>query len=66
MFAEEIWEVPYESITDHVYIGSGAQGVVYRGILRGEIVAVKKLTRKSETDIKHLRKLNHENIGVYL
>ncbi|KPJ09077.1 Mitogen-activated protein kinase kinase kinase 12 [Papilio machaon] len=59
---EEIWEVPYESITDHVYIGSGAQGVVYRGILRGEMVAVKKLTKKSETDIKHLRKLNHENI----
>ncbi|XP_049885278.1 mitogen-activated protein kinase kinase kinase 12 [Pectinophora gossypiella] len=56
------WEVPFESITDLVYLGSGAQGVVFGGNLRGEMVAVKKLRDKSETNIKHLRKLNHENI----
>lgn len=59
---EEDWEVPFESITDMVYLGSGAQGVVFSGNLRGEMVAVKKLRDKSETNIKHLRKLNHENI----
>ncbi|KAJ0184003.1 hypothetical protein K1T71_000426 [Dendrolimus kikuchii] len=59
---EDDWEVPFETITDMVYLGSGAQGVVFSGNLRGEMVAVKKLRDKSETDIKHLRKLNHENI----
>lgn len=48
-----------------VYLGSGAQGVVFSGTLRGEMVAVKKLRDKSETNIKHLRKLNHENIGKF-
>ncbi|CAG9781708.1 unnamed protein product [Diatraea saccharalis] len=59
---EDEWEVPFEAITDMVYLGSGAQGVVFGGNLRGEMVAVKKLRDKSETNIKHLRKLNHENI----
>ncbi|CAH2035680.1 unnamed protein product, partial [Iphiclides podalirius] len=59
---EEEWEVPFEAITDLVYLGSGAQGVVFGGNLRGEMVAVKKLRDSAETDIKHLRKLNHENI----
>ncbi|CAK1588426.1 unnamed protein product [Parnassius mnemosyne] len=59
---EEEWEVPFDSISDLVYLGSGAQGVVFGGNLRGEMVAVKKLRDKTETDIKHLRKLNHENI----
>ncbi|KAL0851738.1 hypothetical protein ABMA28_000055 [Loxostege sticticalis] len=59
---DDDWEVPFEAITDMVYLGSGAQGVVFGGNLRGEMVAVKKLRDKSETNIKHLRKLNHENI----
>ncbi|XP_068618617.1 mitogen-activated protein kinase kinase kinase 12 [Battus philenor] len=59
---EEQWEVPFESLSDLVYLGSGAQGVVFGGNLHGEMVAVKKLRDKTETDIKHLRKLNHENI----
>ncbi|XP_041986458.1 mitogen-activated protein kinase kinase kinase 12 [Aricia agestis] len=59
---EDNWEVPFNAITDMVYLGCGAQGVVFSGQLNGEIVAVKKLREKSETNIKHLRKLNHENI----
>lgn len=64
--ADDEWEVPFDSLTDLVYLGSGAQGVVFGGNLRGEMVAVKKLRDRSETNIKHLRKLNHENIGTYL
>jgi hypothetical protein len=60
---DDDWEVPFDVITDMVYLGSGAQGVVFGGNRRGEMVAVKKLREKSETNIKHLRKLNHENIG---
>ncbi|XP_039763672.1 mitogen-activated protein kinase kinase kinase 12-like [Pararge aegeria] len=59
---ENDWEVPFELITELVYLGSGAQGVVFGGSLRGEMVAVKKLRDKNEANIKHLRKLNHENI----
>ncbi|OWR50434.1 mitogen-activated protein kinase kinase kinase 12-like [Danaus plexippus] len=59
---EDDWEVPFEAITDMVYLGSGAQGVVFGGNLKGEMVAVKKLRDKSEANIKHLRKLNHDNI----
>ncbi|XP_058466561.1 mitogen-activated protein kinase kinase kinase 9 isoform X2 [Malaya genurostris] len=56
------WEIPFESITDLVWLGSGAQGAVFRGQLRNELVAVKKVRDVKETDIKHLRKLDHENI----
>lgn len=63
---EDDWEVPFEAITDMVYLGSGAQGVVFGGNLKGEMVAVKKLRDKSEANIKHLRKLNHDNIGKVL
>ncbi|XP_046977416.1 mitogen-activated protein kinase kinase kinase 12-like [Vanessa cardui] len=59
---EDDWEVPFDSLSDLVYLGSGAQGVVFGGTLKGEMVAVKKLRDKSEANIKHLRKLNHDNI----
>ncbi|XP_063373987.1 mitogen-activated protein kinase kinase kinase 12-like [Cydia amplana] len=59
---EEKWEIPAEAITNLVYLGSGAQGVVYGGQINNEMVAVKKLRDPAETDIKHLRKLNHDNI----
>lgn len=58
----EDWEIPFETITDLVWLGSGAQGAVFRGKLRNELVAVKKVRDVKETDIKHLRKLDHENI----
>ncbi|KAK4467669.1 hypothetical protein MN116_008608 [Schistosoma mekongi] len=56
------WEVPFESVTDLIWIGSGAQGVVFRGCFRNELVAVKKVSRQSDTDIRHLRYLNHPNV----
>ncbi|XP_055528207.1 mitogen-activated protein kinase kinase kinase dlk-1 isoform X2 [Wyeomyia smithii] len=56
------WEIPFEAITDLVWLGSGAQGAVFRGRLRNELVAVKKVRDVKETDIRHLRKLDHENI----
>lgn len=58
----EDWEIPFEAITDLEWLGSGAQGAVFSGKLRNEIVAVKKVRDVKETDIKHLRKLDHENI----
>ncbi|XP_068149815.1 mitogen-activated protein kinase kinase kinase 13 isoform X1 [Drosophila tropicalis] len=58
----EDWEIPFESITDLEWLGSGAQGAVFSGKLKNEIVAVKKVKELKETDIKHLRKLDHENI----
>lgn len=58
----EEWEIPFEHITNLEWLGSGAQGTVFSGYLRNEIVAVKKVRDYKETDIKHLRKLDHENI----
>lgn len=58
----EDWEIPFEDITDLEWLGSGAQGAVFSGKLKNEIVAVKKVKDVKETDIKHLRKLDHENI----
>ncbi|XP_065360202.1 mitogen-activated protein kinase kinase kinase 13 isoform X2 [Calliphora vicina] len=58
----EDWEIPFEHISDLEWLGSGAQGAVFSGKLKNEIVAVKKVKDVKETDIKHLRKLDHENI----
>ncbi|XP_008549670.1 mitogen-activated protein kinase kinase kinase 13-A isoform X2 [Microplitis demolitor] len=56
------WEIPFENISDLQWLGSGAQGAVFSGILNKQIVAVKKVREPRETDIKHLRKLHHPNI----
>ncbi|XP_014209041.1 mitogen-activated protein kinase kinase kinase 12 isoform X2 [Copidosoma floridanum] len=56
------WEIPFEYISELKWLGSGAQGAVFSGKLKKEIVAVKKVREPSETNIKHLRKLNHPNI----
>jgi serine/threonine protein kinase len=58
----EEWEIPFEQIGELEWLGSGAQGAVFKGKLRNEWVAVKKVRDLKETDIKHLRKLNHHNI----
>lgn len=58
----EEWEIAFEHISNLEWLGSGAQGTVFSGYLRNEIVAVKKVRDYKETDIKHLRKLDHENI----
>ena len=44
------------------WLGSGTQGAVFLGRLNGEMVAVKKVQSLKETDIKHLKMLNHPNI----
>ncbi|KAL0279827.1 UNVERIFIED_CONTAM: hypothetical protein PYX00_001306 [Menopon gallinae] len=59
---QDDWEIPIEAITDLTWLGAGAQGAVFSGKFRGEIVAVKKVREQKETDIKTLRKLNHPNI----
>ncbi|KAL8625270.1 hypothetical protein ACOMHN_030028 [Nucella lapillus] len=59
---QDDWEIPFESITDLEWLGSGAQGAVFLGKLCAEEVAVKKLRDIKETDIRNLRKLNHPNI----
>lgn len=56
------WEIPFEYISELQWLGSGAQGAVFSGKLKKEIVAVKKVREPRETDIRHLRKLNHPNI----
>ncbi|KAL3185465.1 hypothetical protein MRX96_005484 [Rhipicephalus microplus] len=59
------WEIPFEAIGQLQFVGSGAQGAVFVGQLRDETVAVKKVTSLAETDIRHLRKLNHPNIVAF-
>ncbi|XP_039285893.1 mitogen-activated protein kinase kinase kinase 12 isoform X2 [Nilaparvata lugens] len=56
------WEIMFETISDLRWLGSGAQGAVFSGKLKNETVAVKKVENLKETDIRHLRKLNHPNI----
>ncbi|CAG2107715.1 unnamed protein product [Medioppia subpectinata] len=59
------WEIPFENIRDLEWLGSGAQGAVFMGKINHQLVAVKKVKEKYETDIKHLRKLNHPNIVAF-
>uniref|UniRef100_A0A1B6MNK2 Mitogen-activated protein kinase kinase kinase dlk-1 n=2 Tax=Graphocephala atropunctata TaxID=36148 RepID=A0A1B6MNK2_9HEMI len=59
---QDDWEIPFEMISDLQWLGSGAQGAVFSGKLKSEVVAVKKVREEKETDIRHLRKLNHPNI----
>ncbi|CAF1055426.1 unnamed protein product [Adineta steineri] len=57
------WQIPIDSImNDLVLIGSGMEGSVYLGKLNGQNVACKRVKTEDETNIKHLRKLNHNNV----
>ncbi|XP_050683413.1 mitogen-activated protein kinase kinase kinase 12-like isoform X1 [Leptidea sinapis] len=62
----ENWEIPMEKITDLFFLGSGGQGTVYGAQLNGKRVAVKQLHTKTETNMKHLLKLQHENIVKFI
>ena len=56
------WEIPFEGISDLQWLGSGAQGAVFVGKFNNELLAVKKVKDSADTNIHHLRKLNHPNI----
>lgn len=62
---DDHWEIPFEELSDLQWLGSGAQGAVFRGNRSGELVAIKKVRELQETDISHLRKLNHANIVTF-
>lgn len=59
----EDWIIPIDSImNDLVLIGTGIEGSVYLGKLGNQNVACKRVKTEEETNIKHLRKLNHINV----
>jgi hypothetical protein len=56
------WNIQIDHISDFELIGGGIEGFVFRGKLHGQDVACKRVKTKEETNIKHLKKLNHINI----
>lgn len=60
------WEIPFDTIRNLEWINSGSQGVVFKGYLQNRLVAVKKVREKSETEIKHLKKLKNKNVINFL
>jgi len=57
------WEIPIDKIiNDLELIGSGIEGSVFRGKLNNQVIACKCVKTKEETNIKHLKKLNHLNV----
>jgi len=62
LLLDDDWEIPFENISDLTWLGSGSQGAVFLGRLGPDQVAVKKVRDVKETDVKHLRRLNHPNI----
>jgi hypothetical protein len=61
----EGFEISLESIDVNFkenYIGGGNQSSVFRGKLNGRFIALKKLNRASEVDIKKLMALDHPNV----
>ncbi|KAL3094707.1 hypothetical protein niasHT_022189 [Heterodera trifolii] len=61
----ENYEIPIDSIDvqwEENFIGGGNQSSVFRGKYRGQWIALKKLNRTSEVDIKRLCSLEHANV----
>jgi len=57
------WEIEIDIIiNDLELIGAGIEGSVFRGKLNGQDIACKRVKSKEETNIKHLKKLNHLNV----
>ncbi len=56
------WVIAFNELTEIRLIGSGAQGAVFLGHLKNQEVAIKKVRNEKDTDIKHLRHLDHRNI----
>lgn len=56
------FNIQFEDLKDLTFLGSGAQGCVFRGILNKQEVAIKKVRSKEEANIHHLKRLNHENL----
>lgn len=56
------WEINIDEINELQWIGSGAQGVVFLGKWKNQDVAIKKVRTQRDTEIKHLRDLDHKNI----
>ena len=65
IISDDPWEIKFEHIKNLNWLDRGSQGVVFVGDYNGEPVAVKKVTSKADTDIRHLRKLNHPNIVAF-
>lgn len=62
---DDSWNIKFEDIKELKWLGSGSQGVVFLGVYKGQEVAVKKVRHEKETDIRHLRKLQHPNIVAF-
>ena len=56
------WIIPFNALTEIRLVGSGAQGAVFLGHYKSEEVAIKKVKNEKDTDIRHLRHLDHKNI----
>jgi mitogen-activated protein kinase kinase kinase 13 len=59
---KEDYDIPFENISNLEWIGGGSQGAVFKGTLRAEHVAVKKVKSKEEANVKHLCRLQHPNL----
>ena len=59
---KDSWIIPFNLLTEIRLIGSGAQGAVFLGHYKNEEVAIKKVKNERDTDIRHLRHLDHRNI----
>lgn len=57
------WEISLDPIANNFeLIGAGIEGSVFHGQFNGQDIACKRVKTKDETNIKHLKKLNHENV----